>query len=639
MGIPEAKWAAVATGLFAIGGGAQLAGAPASVYWTLYLACYVAGGWEPALSGLQALRNRIFDVDVLMVLAAIGAAAIGQIFDGALLIIIFATSGALEAIAIRRTEQSVSELLDIAPSTTIRIDGDEECLVNTAQLVPGDIIRVRPGERIGADGVVVAGTSEVDQSTITGESLSVAKELGDQVFAATMNGTGALQIKVTHDPQQSVVARIVAMVAQASQTKAATALFIEKVEQRYSMAVAAATVVLFGTALILGSPFSAALLRAMTFMVVASPCAIVLATMPPLLSAIANAGRHGLLVKSAVVMEQLGQIDHVAFDKTGTLTDGHMQITGIHPQPGIDDDELLTWAATAESPSEHPLAVAIVSAARDRGLPLGNCEDFTAISGRGVRARVDGRTVEVSGPQREPILQIQRIHDVGQTAVVVRVEQADIGVIAVADQPRAGAKFVATALHESSMEVSLLTGDNLGAAHKIADSAGITDTAANLLPIDKAACVVRQQQSGRRVLFVGDGINDAPALTTADVGMAMGRRGSDLALQTADAVLVRDDLAAIPAVLELARRARRVVQANLIFAACVIIGLVAWDLIGTLPLPLGVAGHELSTVIVGLNGLRLLRNRAWHQEPHLLDQLSPSLRPSRQLPTTNRTVF
>ena len=399
--LPEVRWALIATVLFAVGLLAQLLGAPPWLFWALYLGCYVTGGWEPGWAGLRALREKTLDVDLLMVAAAVGAAAIGQVFDGALLIVIFATSGALEAVATKRTEDSVRGLLDLAPETASRLTpaGEEE-IVATADLDVGDVLMIRPGERIGGDGVVTEGASEVDQATITGEPLPVSKRPGDEVFAGTVNGTGTLRVRVTRPAADTVIARIVAMVSEASASKARMQLFIEKVEQRYSMAMVTATVALFVIPLLLGDDLQSTLLRAMTFMIVASPCALVLSTMPPLLSAIANAGRHGVLVKSAVVLEKLGTVTHVAFDKTGTLTEGAPRLAAIRRLPGttFSDDELLALAAAAEHPSEHPVARAIVAAARDGGIALQSADDFSSTPGRGVRARVGGAVVEVGSP-------------------------------------------------------------------------------------------------------------------------------------------------------------------------------------------------------------------------------------------------
>ncbi|WP_051226915.1 heavy metal translocating P-type ATPase [Mycolicibacterium iranicum] len=620
--LPEVRFALAALGLFALGGLAQVTGQPAWLFWGLYLACYIAGGWEPGLAGVKALRARSLDVDLLMVAAAIGAAAIGQVFDGALLIVIFATSGALEAVATKRTEDSVRGLFDLAPPTATKLtaDDDEET-VDTSALDIGDVLVIRPGERIGGDGVVLAGASEVDQATITGEPLPVDKTAGDGVFAGTVNGTGTLRVRVTRPAADTVIARISAMVTEAGASKARTQLFIERVEQRYSVGMVVATVALFGIPLMLGESLQSSLLRAMTFMIVASPCALVLSTMPPLLAAIANAGRHGVLIKSAVVLEKLSTVSQVALDKTGTLTEGTPRITEIRPLAGSSRDDLLSAAAAAETPSEHPLARAIVAAARDRGLRVSAVTDFSSAPGRGVTADVDGDRVEVGGPglverSDDAMRAIDTIERRGDTAVVVRVNGSTAGVLGLADGPRNGAAAAVAQLTElTGTPPVLLTGDNERAAARLAGELGIGEVRAGLLPEDKVAAVRTLEADGTRVMLVGDGVNDAPAMAMAHVSVAMGRTGADLTLDTSDAVITRDDLATLPAVVALARRARRVVAANLIIAATFIVVLVTWDLVGHLPLPLGVAGHEGSTILVGLNGLRLLRESAWRKAP------------------------
>ncbi|MEU8513487.1 heavy metal translocating P-type ATPase [Kitasatospora sp. NPDC048722] len=625
--LPEARWAAVATLLFLIALPLQLTGAPAWAWGPLYALAYVTGGWEPAWAGLRALRERTLDVDLLMIVAALGAAAVGQVMDGALLIVIFATSGALEALATARTADSVRGLLDLAPATATRVlSGGAEETVPTEALVVGDTVLVRPGERIGADGRVLDGASEVDQATITGEPLPVAKATGDEVFAGTVNGTGALRIRVDRDASDSVIARIVRMVEEASETKAPTQLFIEKVEQRYSIGMVLATLAVFAVPLAVGAALTDSLLRAMTFMIVASPCAVVLATMPPLLSAIANAGRHGVLVKSAVVMERLGQTDAVALDKTGTLTEGTPRVTDLRPLTGsgLTEDGLLALAAAAEHPSEHPLARAVVDAARTRGLTLPAAEDFTSTPGIGVSATIDGRIVAVAAPARlldgrrsgpevdQADVHVGELEAAGRTAVLVEADGVPLGVLGIADRLRPAAAATVTALAAlTGGTPMLLTGDNPRAAAHVAAEVGITDVRAALLPQDKVAAVRACEAAGRKVLVIGDGVNDAPALAAAHTGVAMGRAGSDLALETADAVVVRDELATVPAVVALARRARGLVVQNLVIASVFISVLVVWDLVATLPLPLGVLGHEGSTVIVGLNGLRLLREAAW----------------------------
>ena len=624
--LPEARWAAAATVLFLLALPLQLTGAPAWAWGPLYALAYATGGWEPGWAGLQALKKKTLDVDLLMIVAALGAAAIGQVMDGALLIVIFATSGALEAIATARTADSVRGLLDLAPAKATRFNADgSEVIVPVEELEVGDIILVRPGERVGADGRVLGGASDVDQATITGEPLPVTKEAGDEVFAGTLNGTGALRVRVERDASDTVVARIVRMVEEASETKAPTQLFIEKVEQRYSLGMVAATLAVFLIPLAIGTGLTHSLLRAMTFMIVASPCAVVLATMPPLLSAIANAGRHGVLVKSAVVMERLGQVDAVALDKTGTLTEGTPRVTDIRPLAGsgLNEGELLTLAAAAEHPSEHPLARAVVDAARERGFDLPATDDFDSKPGVGVSASVDGRAIAVGAPARLverssdahsvlAAIAARELEDSGRTAVLVTVDGTPVGLFAIADRLRIDATATVACLASlTGTAPMLLTGDNARAATRLADEVGIDDVRAELLPQHKVEAVKELEHAGRRVMVVGDGVNDAPALAAAHTGVAMGRAGSDLALETADAVIVRDELRTVPAVIALSRRARRLVVQNLIIAGVFIAALVAWDLIGTLPLPLGVAGHEGSTVIVGLNGLRLLRETAW----------------------------
>ncbi|MFF7050251.1 heavy metal translocating P-type ATPase [Streptomyces griseorubiginosus] len=617
LALAEARWALASTVAFLLGLALDLSGMPWWAYGPLYAVAYATGGWEPVLEGLRALRERTLDVDLLMILAALGAAAIGQVLDGALLIVIFATSGALEALATARTADSVRGLLDLAPTVATRVTQDGEETVPTAELAVGDVLLVRPGERIGADGVVEDGASEVDQATITGEPLPVAKGPGDEVFAGTLNGTGALRVRVGRDPADSVIARIVTLVEEASRTKAPTQLFIEKVEQRYAVGIVAATLSVFGVPLLFGGDLTDALLRAMTFMIVASPCAVVLATMPPLLSAIANAGRHGVLVKSAVAMERLGEVDAVALDKTGTLTEGAPEVTAVRPLPGagLDEDGLLALAAAAEHPSEHPLARAIVGAARARGLRIENATDFVAAPGRGVTAVVGGREIEVGRTGPAHVSGPGEALAGGATVVLVTRDGVPLGTLALADRLRPGAPAMTAALTTlTGTAPALLTGDNARAAARVAEATGLTDVRADLLPEGKVEAVRKLQDAGRKVLFVGDGVNDAPALAAAHSGVAMGRAGSDLALETADAVVVRDELATVAAVVRLSRAARRLVVQNLVIAGTFITGLVLWDLLGHLPLPLGVAGHEGSTVLVGLNGLRLLRESAWRPE-------------------------
>ena len=614
--VPSVRWAALSVGLFVTGAATQVLDGPQWLSWALYLTCYAAGGWAPARDGLLALRDKTLDVDLLMVLAAIGAASIGQVFDGALLIVIFATSGALEDVATKRTQDSVNGLLELSPQEAVVLDASgTERTVAAREVQIGDVVVVRPGERVSADGLVIEGTSEVDQSTITGEPLPAVKTVGDEAFAGTVNGSGALRVRATRDPSETVVARIVAMVAEASATKAKTQLFIDTIEQRYSAVVVVATVALFAIPLAAGADLQSTLLRAMTFMIVASPCAVVLSTMPPMLSAIANAGRHGVLIKSALALERLAGTDLIALDKTGTLTTGSPEVTGVVTLAAdMTEDDILALSAAAESGSEHPLGRAVVGEARARGLRIASARGFRALPGRGVRAEIDGGVVEVVSPGELRPDAVTQTETDGGTAVLVLRDGHPVGVLQIRDHLRAEAGEAVRAMTElTAAPPVLLTGDNRTAATLLANRVGISDVRAELLPEQKVEVIGELRDRGHHVLVAGDGVNDAPAMAAAHTSVAMGRSGADLTLDTADAVTVRDDLATIATVVALARRTRRVVLANLVIAAGIIVVLVTWDLVGHLPLPLGVAGHEGSTILVALNGLRLLSRRAWRR--------------------------
>ncbi|MCX6466552.1 MAG: heavy metal translocating P-type ATPase [Pseudonocardiales bacterium] len=620
--MPEVRWALLSLAAFALAVPADLLGAPAPLVGALYAACYAAGGWEPAREGLRALAERRLDVDLLMVVAALAAAAIGQPLDGGLLIVIFAGSGALEAVMTARTRRSIEALLDLAPETAVLAGSQRR--VRADALVVGDEVVVRPGERVPADGRVLAGASEVDTAGLTGEPLPVPRAVGDEVHAGTVNGTGVLRVRVTRDPADTVVAGIAAQVRHATGTKAARQLWIERIEQRYSVLVVAATVALLALPLLLGAPFEETLLRAMTFMIVASPCAVVLATMPPLLAVIAVAGRRGVLLKDATVVEALAEVDAVVLDKTGTVTRGRPEVVAVEVlDPARGRDGVLALAAAAEAGSEHVLGRAVRDAAGD--LPVPPAAAFDALPGTGVRAVVGGTEVVVgrpavldaatgdvtrdatgdtAGATAAARAAVARHEATGRTAVVVLAGGRPVGVLALADELRPGADAAVAALAATlGSGPVLLTGDAAVPAAATAARLGITDVRSGLLPADKAAAVAGV---GGTVLAVGDGINDAPLLATAAVGLAVGEGAGALAVQAADGVLLRDPLGSLVPLLALARRARRVARANLAFAAAVIAGLVAWDLTGTLPLAVGVAGHELSTVLVCLNGLRLL---------------------------------
>ncbi|MPZ60945.1 MAG: cadmium-translocating P-type ATPase [Propionibacteriales bacterium] len=613
---PELGWAVAAFVCFVLALVLQVTGAPSALWIGAYAVCYAAGGWEPAWSGLQELRKMRLDVDVLMVVAAIAAATIGQWRDGGLLIVIFATSGALESMATRRTETGVRALMKLAPEEATRLGaGGREERVASGDLVAGDVVVVRPGERIATDGEVIEGSTDVDESSITGEAVPVSKVVGEEVFAGTMNGTGAIKVRATRPGSETVIARIASLVEEAQEAKAPTQLFIERFEQRYSVGVVVTTILFIAIPIpLLGWSFEEALLRAMTFMIVASPCAVVLATMPPLLSAIASATRAGVLVKGGVPMERLAGIREVAFDKTGTLTEGTPVVTEIVAFDG-DEEGLLALAAAGEEGSEHPLGRAILTEALERSLVLPEVTAFQALPGRGIEATVDGRVVRIGSrrlvtPSGEAEAALAELEQKGLSALAVESDGVVIGALGMADVVRPDAlRVVAELARIGVVRTSMVTGDHAGPAEHAARATEVGQVKAGLLPEDKVAHVRDLGSDEGHVMFVGDGVNDSPALAAADIGVAMGMRGTDAALETADVILVRDRLSVLPELIELSRRANRLVRQNLVFALTVIVLLVTLDVLGRLPLPIAVAGHESSSILVALNGLCMLRWR------------------------------
>lgn len=598
--LPEVRYALLALAAFAVAVPAQLLDAPVALTATAWVVCYVAGGWEPAWSGLRSLRHGSLDVDLLMIVAALAAAAIGQPLDGGLLVVIFATSGALEAVMTARTRRGIEALLDLAPETAVRVDAGSESTVAARDLRIGDVVVIRPGERIPADGEVVDGASEIDTASLTGEPLPQVAGVGTAVHAGTVNGTGVLRVRVDRDPGDWVVAGIRERVERATASSSKRQLLIERIEQPYSVGVVVVTLALLGVPMLFGAEFEPTLLRAMTFMIVASPCAVVLATMPPLLAAIAVASRRGALLRDATVVEALAAVDAVALDKTGTLTSGRPRVVAVS---AADADELVALAAAAEAGSEHVLGRAIRDEAARRRIAVPAATGFAAEPGIGVRATVGGKIVTVGRPAPGSA-------ETDETLVVVRVDGEKRGTLALADDLRPGAcETVSSLTALTGRTPALLTGDAERPAAAVAGRLGITEVHAGLLPDGKADVVEEWRREGRTVLAAGDGVNDAPLLAVADVGLAVGHGASALSVQAGDGVLLRDPMGGLPALVTLSRRATRVARANLAFAGAVIVGLVAWDLIGTLPLVLGVAGHELSTVVVCLNGLRLLLDR------------------------------
>ena len=619
-----------------------------------YLIAYVSGGIFGVQAGIASLRQFRVDVDLLMVLAALGAAVIGSPFEGAMLLFLFSLSNVLQAYALGRTRSAIQALMKLRPDQALLKRDHETVLMPIEQLTIGDHVLVRPGERVPLDGVVIEGESTLDQSSLTGESMPVSKRIGDPVFAGTINQSSSLEVKVTRLARDSTIARLIKMVEEAQSEKAPTERFLDKFEQIYAVGVILFTLLLIVVpTLAFNARFEETLYRAITVMVVASPCALIISTPASVLSAIANGARQGILFKGGAHLEQAAQLDTVAFDKTGTLTVGRPTVTDvtiIPMLPPLASDEappfahqapdrvrleqeniLLTLAASVESKSEHPLAQAIVETARHRGLSIPEATQFISTTGKGVCARtafMGGMDIAVGSPRyfdgyqtsglEQAMQAAKRLQEEGKTSVLVAKIRNDtqppqanvLGVIAIADVVRPDAAHVVRRLRELGIKrVVMLTGDNERVARAVARQTGVDEVYADLLPEGKVAQIKRLRMEGgrpRNVAMVGDGVNDAPALASATLGVAMGAAGTDVALETADIVLMSDDLRKIPYAISLSRQARRVILQNLSFAIAVIVMLVVAALGFELPLPIGVIGHEGSTVIVVLSGLRLL---------------------------------
>jgi len=590
----------------------------------LYFVAYVAGGWFGVVASIEALKEKTLNVDLLMILAALGAAAIGQPAEGATLLFLFSLSNTLQTYAMDRSRKAIEKLLDLRPAQATVRRGSRLISLPIEQLTLGDVVLVRPGERFPIDGEVISGESDVDQATITGESMPVHKQIQDLVFAGTVNGTGSLEIRVTRLAKDTTLARIVKMVEDAQATKANTQQMLDTFEEKYAIFVLVAAVLLiFVPWLVLGQAFQPTFYRAMTWLVVASPCALVISTPASILSAIANGARNGVLFKGGVHLEKTATLKVLAFDKTGTLTSGKPTLSELHAFDNFKEDEMLRLVAALESRSEHPLAKAIVQAAHSRDLSLPQSMDFRAVPGQGVEGTVDSHHLWIGNErmfvERDVNIPAEILNEAGdmqsegQTAMFVYEAKAQkfLGLLGVADTLREDAVEMIKALKTAGIEhVVMLTGDNAKVAAKIAARAGVDEFHADLLPQDKVTVLKSLQKKYGPVAMVGDGVNDAPSLATADIGIAMGGAGTDVAIETADVVLMSDDLRKIPFSIGLARQARKVVWQNLTFALAVIVLLIASAFGANLPLPLGVVGHEGSTVIVVLNGLRLLGYRA-----------------------------
>ena len=616
--------------IFTISGivGMRLLDLPKPASNGLFILAYIFGGTLSAITALKLLAKREVSIDLLMVLAAIGAALVGHWEEGAILFGLFSLSNALEDYALGRTRRAVRALMDLTPeeATLLAADGSQT-VVPVDQLQVGDRVLIRPGERIPADGAVTEGESSVDQAPITGESMPVSKHLGDEVYAGTINTTGSLQVRVSRISRESTLSRIVAVVEAAQDQKSRTQRFTDRFEGRYAIAVITGSILAFFAFMYLGGQDrSDAFYRAITLLVVASPCALVISTPASTLSGLANAARNGILFKGSGYLEDLGQVDTIAFDKTGTLTLGQPSVTDvIDLGTGWSDAELIARVAAAENRSEHHIGKAMTAYATANGYPIEPVEQFDSLPGKGIVATVDGAMVAVGNAYLFADLGVditaatavaEELRADGKTAVLAGDRTAVRGVIAMADTLRPNARAVVQELTQLGIKRTvILTGDHRAVAENIAQSLGVAEFYGDLLPEQKLD-VIREMETGTkdgsgktraRVAMVGDGVNDAPALATATVGIAMGGAGTDVALETAGVVLVADDLTKLPYAVALSRRTRRVILQNLGFSLAVIVTLVTLVLTIGIPLPVGVIGHEGSTIIVVLNGLRLLR--------------------------------
>jgi len=593
-------------------------GVPRVVSLAFFVLAYLSGGYYSTRNAIAALRERTVDVNLLMVTAAVGAATIDYWQEGAVLMFLFSLSNTLESFAMARTRRAITQLMALSPEDArVRRNG-EEVRVPVAELQVGEVVIVGPTERIPIDGEVLAGRSGVDESPITGESMPVGKGPGDGVYAGSLNQQGVLEIRMSRPASESTLARVIRLVEEAQSQKAEAQHLTEWIGRYYTAVVlGGAALFILIPPLFLGWPFVLTFYRAMTLLVVASPCALVISIPAAVLSAIAGGAREGILFKGGITLEQAAAVRVVALDKTGTLTEGKPRVTDVVPLNQEDGAAVLGLAAAVEVRSEHHLGKAVVEAAGERGLPVVPAEEIETFPGRGIRGVVQGRRVWVGnqGLMRETgvgfdgvvLSRIQALESQGKTVVVVGAERP-LGLIAVADTVRPAARWVVEELRRQGItHLVMLTGDNARVANAVATEIGISEWRAGLLPEQKVAAVRDLVATRGPVAMVGDGVNDAPALAAATVGVTMGGAATDVALETADVVLMANDLTKLPRALELSRRCRRVILQNLGFAGLVILGLVTSTLIGWMTLPVGVVGHEGSTLLVVLNGLRLLR--------------------------------
>jgi Cd2+/Zn2+-exporting ATPase len=601
----------------------------------LYVAAYGLGGYFTLLEAWGNLRQRRFEIDSLMLFAAGGAAVLGAWAEGALLLFLFSLGHALEHYAMGRARQAIEALSKLAPEqATLKRDG-KTTAVPLAALRVGDLVVILPNERIPADGVVAAGASSVNEAPITGESAPVDKSplaeaqtaatrfaqvpAGHRVFAGTINGAGALEVVVARPAGETALARVVKMVAEAEAQRSPTQRLTERFERIFVPTVLAGVGLLMLAWLVIDEPFSASFYRAMAVLVAASPCALAISVPSAVLSGIARAARGGVLIKGGAALENLGSVSAIAFDKTGTLTEGKPRLTDIVPAAGVSEAELLAVAIAIEARSDHPLAAAVVrdGSTRLSGRPIPQADDVSAVTGNGVMGKVDGLAVQIGkpkffeSPEGEPApealrAEALRLEAAGRTVMMVRQGARYLGVLGLMDTPRASAPEVVRRLRDLGIRrVVMLSGDNQSVADAVAEALGLDEAKGGLMPEDKVEALRALKAAGGKVAMVGDGVNDAPAMANATVGIAMGAAGSDVALETADVALMADDLNHLPFAVGLSRRTSATIRQNLWISLGAVALLVPATLFG-LRMGAAVVFHEGSTLIVVINALRLL---------------------------------
>jgi Cd2+/Zn2+-exporting ATPase len=558
-------------------------------------------------------------MNTLMTIAVIGATCIGEWKEGAVVVFLFAISEALERYSMDTARRSIQRLMDIAPKTAIVLRDGKEYEVDVEEVVVGDTMMVKPGQKIAMDGIVLRGESSVNEAAITGESMPVAKTVGDEVYAGTLNAEGALEVRVTKRVEDTTIAKIIHLVEEAQAERAPAQQFIDRFARYYTPAIVLiALLVATVPPLWLDGEWLTWIYRGLTILVVGCPCALVISTPVAIVTAIGQAARHGVLIKGGAYLEEIGKLSAIAFDKTGTLTTGTPEVTGIYPFGDLDEKEVLKIAAAIEKQSEHPLASAILRKAEELQISLNSLQvsEFRAMTGKGAAARVNGTMYYIGKPSlfsdtsidEDGRAQITRAQKQGNTVMLLGDETKVLGMIAVSDQLRENAAFVLETLRNLGIsQTIMLTGDHETTARAIASSLPLTDIRAELLPEEKLTAIQTLQQQSGRIAMVGDGVNDAPALAAANIGIAMGDIGTDVALETADIVLMGDDLGQLPYVIRLGRKAMRIIQQNIAIAFLLKVLALVLIVPGWLTLWMAIFADMGATLLVLLNSMRLLR--------------------------------